>query len=79
MYQDMDFDGQFITLTSTEEVKYKAPLKIIMTEPVVLTLSHVDLSDIESVVPQSSDASSCHSSGSQDTILLSPQDESGTS
>lgn len=79
MYQDMDFDGQFITLTSIEEVKDKATLKIIMTEPVVLTLSPVDLSDIESVVPQSCDASSCHSSGSQDTILLSPQDESGTS
>lgn len=79
MYQDMDFDGQFITLTSIKEVKDKSTLKIIMTEPVVLTLSPVDLSDIESVVPQSCDASSCHSSGSQDTILLSPQDESGTS
>lgn len=49
-----------------------------MTEPVVLTLSPVDLSDIESLVPQS-DASSRHSSGSQDTILIYPQDESGTS
>ncbi|XP_036965761.1 uncharacterized protein LOC119025861 isoform X1 [Acanthopagrus latus] len=50
-----------------------------MTEPVVLTISPVDLSDIESSVPQSSDASSGHSSGSQDTILLSPEDKSGTS
>lgn len=80
MYQDMDFDGQFFTLTSIEEVKAtKATLKLVMTEPVVLTLSPVDLSDIESLVPQSSDASSCRSSGSQDTIPLSPEDESGTS
>lgn len=72
MYQDMDFDGQFFTLTSVEEVQDKATLKLVMTEPAVLTLSPVGLSDIESPVPQSSDVSSCHSSGSQDTILLSP-------
>ncbi|XP_036951014.1 uncharacterized protein LOC119017923 isoform X3 [Acanthopagrus latus] len=79
MYQDVDFDNQFFTLTSIEEVHDKATLKLVMTEPVVLTISPVDLSDIESPVPQSSDASSGHSSGSQDTILLSPEDESGTS
>ncbi|XP_041804801.1 uncharacterized protein LOC121614792 [Chelmon rostratus] len=74
LYQDMDFGGQFFTLTSIEEVQDKATLKLVMAESVVLTLSPV-----ESLVPQSSDASSCHSSGSQDTILLSHQDESGTS
>lgn len=76
MYQDVDFNNQFFTWTSIEEVHDKVTMKLVMTEPVVLTLSPVDLSDIESPVPQSSDASS---SGSQNTILLSPEDESGTS
>lgn len=37
MYQDMDFNGQFLTLTSIEEVQDKATVKLVMTEPVVLT------------------------------------------
>lgn len=50
-----------------------------MTEPVFLPFSPEDMSDIESQGPQSFDANSCQSSGSQDTILLSSQDESETS
>lgn len=37
MYQDMDFNGQFLTLTSIEEVQDKATVKLVMTELVVLT------------------------------------------
>ncbi|KAI7789835.1 hypothetical protein IRJ41_007412 [Triplophysa rosa] len=76
MYQDMDFDGQFFTLTSIEEVKDKVNLKVVKSEPVILTLSPVDMSEVESPVPLSTEASS--SSGC-DTILLSSPDESGPS
>ena len=71
MYEDMDFGGQFCTLSSIEEVQDKDTLKLVFTQPIVLTLSPVEVSDVESLVPeQSSDTSSGHSSGSQDTILL---------
>ncbi|KAK0151964.1 hypothetical protein N1851_006663 [Merluccius polli] len=76
MYQDMDFDGQFFTLTSIEEVQDKANLKVVTTEPVILSLTPVDMSEVESPVPLSTEASS--SSGC-DTILLSSPDESGPS
>lgn len=79
MYRDLDFNGQFFTLTSIEDGADKATLKLVMTEPVVLTFSPVGMSDMESVALQSSDATSCQSSGSQDTILISPQDESEAS
>lgn len=68
-----------VSFTSIEELQKKASLKLVMTEPVVLPFSPEDMSDIESQGPQSSDANSCQSSGSQDTILLSSQDESETS
>lgn len=37
LYQVSDFDGQFFTLTCIEEVQDKGTLKIIQTQPVVLT------------------------------------------
>ncbi|XP_076732440.1 uncharacterized protein LOC143413388 [Maylandia zebra] len=77
MYQDMDFDGQFFTLTSIEEVQDKANLKVVKTEPVILSLTTVDMSEVESPVPLSTEASS--SSSVCDTILLSSPDESGPS
>ncbi|KAL4008579.1 hypothetical protein ACER0C_002431 [Sarotherodon galilaeus] len=77
MYQDMDFDGQFFTLTSIEEVQHKASLKVVKTEPVILSLTTVDMSEVESPVPLSTEASS--SSSVCDTILLSSPDESGPS
>lgn len=80
MYQDKDFDGQFFTLSSIEDVHDKDTLKLVFTQPIVLNFSPVGASDVESFVPeQSSDTSSGHSSGSQDTILLSSSDESGPS
>lgn len=77
MYQDMDFDGQFFTLTSIEEVQDKANLKVVKTEPVILSLTTVDMSEVESAVPLSTEASS--SSSGCDTILFSSPDESGPS
>lgn len=80
MYQDMDFGGQFFILTSIDDIEDKATLKLVMTKPLTITLSPGEPSDAESPVQQqSSDTSSCHSSGSRDTILLSSSDESGTS
>lgn len=80
MYQDMDFGGQFFTLSSIEEVQDKGTLKLVITQPLILTLSPVEVSDVESPIPeQSSDTRSDNSSGSRDTILLSSSDESGTS
>ncbi|KAL3987735.1 hypothetical protein ACER0C_014850 [Sarotherodon galilaeus] len=76
MYQDMDFDGQFFTLTSIEEVQDKANLKVVKTESVILSLTTVDMSEVESPVPLSTEASS---SSVCDTILLSSPDESGPS
>ncbi|XP_019205875.1 uncharacterized protein LOC102075923 [Oreochromis niloticus] len=77
MYQDMDFNGQFFTLTSIEEVQDKANLKVVKTEPVILSLTTVDTSEVESPVPLSTEASS--SSSVCDTILLSSPDENGPS
>jgi len=37
MYQDMDFDGQFFSLTSINDVQDKATLKLVMAQPIVLT------------------------------------------
>ncbi|KAL6480780.1 hypothetical protein MHYP_G00118130 [Metynnis hypsauchen] len=76
MYQDMDFDGQFFTLTSIEEVQDKANLKVVKTEPVILSLTPVDMSEADSPVPVPSMEASSSSSGSN-TILLSSPDESG--
>ncbi|KAJ4937553.1 hypothetical protein JOQ06_002188 [Pogonophryne albipinna] len=77
MYQDMDFDGQFCTLSCIDDVEDKGTLKVFQTEPIVLNLSPVEVLDIDSsIAEQSSDNSSRHSSGPQDTILLS---SSGTS
>ena len=75
-YQDLDFDGQFFTLTSIEDVKDRMTLRIALIEPVVLTLSPVEMSDVESFQPSSAETS--FSSGS-DTVLLSSSDESGSS
>ncbi|KAI4807937.1 hypothetical protein KUCAC02_027709, partial [Chaenocephalus aceratus] len=77
MYQDMDFDGQFCTSSCIEDVEDKGTLTVFQTEPIVLNLSPVEVLDIDSsIAEQSSDNSSRHSSGPQDTILLS---YSGTS
>lgn len=77
MYQDMDFDGQFFTLTSIEEVQDKANLKVIKTEPVILSLTPVDMSEVESVVPASMETNSFTSES--DTVILSSPDESDPS
>lgn len=73
MYQGLDFNDQFFTLTLIEDGADKATPKLVMAEPVVLTFSPVGMSDMKSGAPQSSDATSCQSSGSQDTILISPK------
>ncbi|XP_074546285.1 uncharacterized protein LOC141810709 [Halichoeres trimaculatus] len=82
LYQDKDFDGQFCTLTGIEEVEDKATLKVVKTQPAMLTISPVaELAelDIDSPLPEaSSDNSSVQLSRFQDTILLSSSDESGT-
>ena len=76
MYEDMDFGGQFFTVSSIDEVQDKITLKLVFAQPIILALSPVEVSDAESLVPeQSSDTSS----GSQDTIPLSSSDESGQS
>ena len=76
MYQDMDFDGQFFTLTSIEEVQDKANLKVVKIEPVILSLTPVDMSEVESPVPPSTSSEAGSSSSGSDTILLSSPDES---
>lgn len=79
LYQDMDFNGQFFTLTSIGDVEDKATLKVVPVKPVVLTLSSVEEIEFDSPPPrESSDTISTHSSSS-DTIILSSPDESGTS
>lgn len=42
IYIDKDFDNQFFTLTSTDEVKDKDTIKLVKTEPsVILTLTPI--------------------------------------
>lgn len=70
--------ASFITLSCIEEVEDKGTLKVVLTKPLVLTLSPVEGSDVDFPRPeQSSDTQFCNSSASQDTILLSSSDESG--
>lgn len=79
MYQDMEFGGQFFTLSCIEEVEDKGTLKVVQTQPIVLNLSNVEVSDVDSsLAEESSHNSYVHSSGSQYTILLSSSGESGT-
>ncbi|XP_063077217.1 uncharacterized protein LOC134467236 [Engraulis encrasicolus] len=61
MYQDVEFGGQFFTLTSIEDVQDRGTLKVVKVEPVI-----VDLCAVEE-----SDGVSSTSLASQDTILLS--------
>ncbi|KAI4821605.1 hypothetical protein KUCAC02_007203 [Chaenocephalus aceratus] len=71
MYQDMDFDGQFCTLSCIEDVEDKGTLTVFQTEPIVLNLSPVEVLDIDSsIAEQSSDNSSRHSSGPLDHPAL---------
>lgn len=79
LYQDMDFSGQFFTLSSIGDVEDKATLKVVPVKPVMLTLNSVEEMEFDSPPPrESSDTVSTHSSSSDTTILSSPN-ESGTS
>ncbi|XP_076616611.1 uncharacterized protein LOC143339324 [Chaetodon auriga] len=78
LYQDIDFNGQFFTLTSIGDVEDKSTLKVVPVKPVVLNLSPVEEMAFDSSPPQeSSDTVSTHSSS--DTIILSSPDEGTTS
>lgn len=66
MYQGMDFDSQFFSLTSIKEVQDKASLKVVKTEPVILNLTTVDMSEVGSPVPLSTESNT----SSYDTILF---------
>ncbi|XP_041859729.1 uncharacterized protein LOC121651524 [Melanotaenia boesemani] len=81
MYEDTDFGGQFFTLSSIEEVVDKGTLKIVQPQaPVILNLSTVEVTDVgHSITEQTYECSSSISSGSHDTIILSPSDESESS
>ncbi|KAL7826197.1 hypothetical protein SRHO_G00339350 [Serrasalmus rhombeus] len=84
-YKDPDFDGQFVTLITTEDVKDKDTIKVVkMDPPVILTFTPVEelgISNSETCERQSSvddnySFSSVHSSGSSaDTIILSTSPE----
>lgn len=72
MYMDKDFDNQFFTLTTTNDIKDKDTIKLIKEEPsVILTLTPVDntaFSPQESLGQSSQEDSS--SVSSSDTIIL---------
>lgn len=74
MYKDLDFDGQFFTLSSIHDVQDNVTLKLVFPQPIILTLSPVSVQS--SALEQCSDSISSQSSGSQDTIILSSSDES---
>lgn len=67
MYEDMDFGGQFCTLSSIDDVQDKCTLKVVQTEPITLNLSAVE----KPILRNESDAMSC---SSQDTVGLCPSD-----
>ncbi|KAL0979010.1 hypothetical protein UPYG_G00179280 [Umbra pygmaea] len=75
-YQDMDFNGQFFTLTNIGDVEDQATLKVVPVNPVVLTLSSVEEIEVNSPPPQeSSDTHISTHSSSADTLII-PSDES---
>ncbi|XP_030205828.1 uncharacterized protein LOC115538275 isoform X1 [Gadus morhua] len=77
MYQDVEFGGQFFTLTSMEDVQDMGTLKVVQVEAVILNLSAVEEEDDN--LPES-DVMSSTSLASQDTVLLSSSsDESPAS
>jgi len=79
LYQDMDFNGQFFTLTSIGDVEDKATLKVVQANPVVLTLSSVEEMEFDSSPSRESSDTISTLSSSSDTIILSSPDESRTS
>ncbi|KAL7872108.1 hypothetical protein SRHO_G00070910 [Serrasalmus rhombeus] len=79
MYQDKEFDGEFFTLSSVEDVQNMGTLKVIQTEPVILNLCAMEESDVYSSVQVESDSRSSTSVTSQDTVLLSSSDEGPSS
>ncbi|KAL7857205.1 hypothetical protein SRHO_G00161040 [Serrasalmus rhombeus] len=79
MYQDKEFDGEFFTLSSVEDVQDMGPLKVIQTEPVILNLCAMEESDVYSSVQVEYDSRSSTSVTSQDTVLLSSSDEGPSS
>ncbi|KAF3841504.1 hypothetical protein F7725_007366, partial [Dissostichus mawsoni] len=71
MHMDKDFDDQFFTLMSTDVIKDKDTIKLVKTDPIILTFSPIEAPASSSPVPSDlslpDDISSVTSS---DTILL---------
>ncbi|KAL6462537.1 hypothetical protein MHYP_G00289590 [Metynnis hypsauchen] len=76
MYQDMEFGGQFFTLTSIEDVQDMGTLKVVQVEPVIVNLSTVE--EKADNLPES-DGLSSTSLTSQDTVLLSSSSDESPS
>lgn len=72
MYQDVEFGGQYFTLTSIEDVQDMGTLKVVQHEPVIVNLSRVEEKDDDLT---ESDCMSSISLASQDTVLLSSSDD----
>jgi len=76
-YMDLDFNSQFFSLLTTDEIKDKDSIKVVLVDPIpVITLELEDSLNAERI-QQSFDSSptelseDVHSVGSQDTIILS--------
>lgn len=72
MYMDKDFDNQFFTLTSTDVIKDKDTIKLVQTNPIVLSFTPVSDPALHSTPvqldqPFTDDTSSVSSS---DTIII---------
>lgn len=62
LYQDIDFDGQFFTLSCIEQVEDKATVKVVPTQPILLTVTSVEETQVDPPLPEeSSSCSSAHS------------------
>lgn len=73
LYQDIDFNNEFFTVTSISDVEDRSTLKIVPVKSVVLDLCPAEESGFDSPSPQASfDSLSTHSS---DTIILSSPNE----
>lgn len=52
MYEDLDFGGQFFTLSTIDDVQDECTLKVVQTEPITLNLSAME----EPILRNESDA-----------------------
>lgn len=71
-YMDVDFDNQYVNLTSTNEIKDKSTLKLIPVQAPVLIFQPCPTTSYQ----ESEDSSSISSRGTNDTVLLSSSPES---